>query len=244
MDAWSFANGKIFDENLYSNFFQEALEDILDKKLMEAIEKCTQKDENSCLLLEKYDKELGAKNHGNWQMFQENLFDDFIPLCSYATKNFTLKKCNSFHKMKHQQCFTFNETSLTPRLGLTQGLNFLVNFDYPGTITDLKEPIKISLHEPNQLPDIRNLKGKNFFARPGQILDLKISTTISETTESFDSMNIKHRNCNGKAEYGEVSCIMDQIVNEAKSICNCQPLTINDSKNGFRIDTLLTPMHR
>ena len=140
--------------------------------------------------------------------------------------------------------FTFNETSLTPRLGLTQGLNFLVNFDYPGTITDLKEPITISLHEPNQLPDIRNLKGKNFFARPGQILDLKISTTISETTESFDSMNIKHRNCNGKAEYGEVSCIMDQIVNEAKSICNCQPLTINDSKKGFRIDTLLTPMHR
>ena len=62
MDAWSFANGKIFDENLYSNFFQEALEDILDKKVMEAMEKCTQKDENSCLLLEKYDKEFGVRS--------------------------------------------------------------------------------------------------------------------------------------------------------------------------------------
>ena len=198
---------------------------------MEAIDNCAQdKDEKNCLLMEKFNEELGTNNNHYWQMFQEKVYNGFIPFCSYATKNLNLKKCNVFKRMKeHPQCYTFNETSLKPRLGRTQGLNFLVNFDYPGTVTELKEPITITLHEPNQPPDIKNIKGKNFYARPGRILDLKISTTLIETTSGFDGMNIKNRNCNGNIEYGEVKCLMKQILDEAKSACNCQPWYITSS---------------
>ena len=81
MDAWSFANGKRFDENIYSNFF--TLEDILDKKVMEAMEKCKQKeDENSCLLIEEYEKELGAKVEFTQHYTKTHLFPPKNLCCS------------------------------------------------------------------------------------------------------------------------------------------------------------------
>ena len=74
-------------------------------------------------------------------------------------------------------CFTFNESSFDHRVGLTQGVNLLVNYDYPGIKSHIDEPVTITLHEPNQKPDIMNIMGKNFRVASGKdyILYLKNS---------------------------------------------------------------------
>ena len=79
------------------------------------------------------------------------------------------------------------------------------------------------LHEPNQSPDIKNIKGKHFYANPGHILNLKISTTVIESTEDFDVMHLNSRGCDKNFGYGEIDCIMKKIDEKAKSECGCSP---------------------
>ena len=234
LDAWIYANGIGLgkDIDLGQSFFN--------KTPLQALKDCTyNQDESSCQLMEEFSAEMGTENIQLWRMFQENLYDGFIPLCSYATKNLTLKKCTSFKKMNFHQCFTFNESSFIPRLGRTQGLNFLVNYDYPGTRTEMNEPIMISLHEPSQPPDINDVKGKNFYASPGHILDLKISTTVIDSTKDFDAMSTKNKGCGDNTGHGEVDCITQKIIQRSESTCACQPWYINDT-NTDPCDTLGT----
>ena len=113
-----------------------------------------------------------------------------------------------------------------------------MNYDYPGTITEMKEPASIILHENNQDPDINNIKGRNFLAYPGSILDLKISTTVIDTTKDFDAMNIENKRCNGNFEYGQVKCLMKHIVSYAESVCGCQTWSINGNASFKKCDAL------
>ena len=83
--------------------------------------------------------------------------------------------------MENGKCFTFNESSFDHTLGQTQGLNFVFNYDFPGTSSDLSKPITIMLHKPNQKPDIKNIMGMNFRAAPGHMIDLKISATVIDS---------------------------------------------------------------
>ena len=151
------------------------------------------------------------------------VYDDLIPLCSHAAKNHTLQICNNFKKMEEGRCFTFNESSFDHSLGQTKGLNFVINYDYPGTGNDLVQPITIMLHESSQKPDIENIMGMNFRAAPGHIIDLKISATIINSTEAFDAMNFNSRLCNEDIENGEINCISDKINDWAIGNCGCQP---------------------
>ena len=64
--------------------------------------------------------------------------------------------------------FTFNESSFDQRVGLTQGVNFMVNYDYPTSKPDMNDPVTIILHEPNQKPDIKYIMGRNFPAAPAR----------------------------------------------------------------------------
>ena len=105
--------------------------------------------------------------------------------------------------MNNGKCFTFNESSFDHTLGQTQGLNFVVNYDYPETYNDLWEPITIMLHEPSQKPDIENIMGMNFRAAPYRIIDLKFSATVVDSTEAFDAMNFNSRQCNEDTKNGE-----------------------------------------
>ena len=180
-------------------------------------------------------KRIGKEDQLKWGFFQEDLFNDLVPLCNYGSKSLKLKKCTAFKKgntlLKKGQCLTFNDESFIPKLGKSQGLNFLANYAYPGTSLELKEPITLTLHEAGKMPDIMNMKGKSFEIFPGRIVDLKISTTVIDTTEDFDALNFESRLCSNHLIGGEVDCITKQIFKKATSDCECQPFYVNSSGN-------------
>ena len=150
-----------------------------------------------------------------------------IPLCSHATKDLELENCKTFKpspiKLQSEHCFTFNETSLKPKVGLTQGLNFILSFAYPGAFIEKNQPASIILHEPGTVPDVQNIKGKNFHVKPGSVYHLKISPTVIESTTEFDSMSLKKRGCDNVKGYGDIHCIYDYMFQMATSRCDCVP---------------------
>ena len=184
----------------------------------------------SCLLVKRFSKEMENDNKNIWESFYKNVYDGLIPLCSYASENNILYKCNNFKKLNNGKCFTFNESSFDHILGQTHGLNFVANYNYPGTDADLRDPITIILHEPSQKPDIENIMGLNFRAAPGRIIDLKISATVIDTTESFDAMNFNSRKCEKDMENGEIKCISEKIIERATQNCGCQPWYLSNPK--------------
>ena len=118
---------------------------------------------------------------------------------------------------------------MIPELGTTQGLNFLVNYDYPGTPFEKSQPAAIILHEQGTSPDIKNIKGENFFVNPGSLMNLRISTTILESTEDFDAMPFEDRLCSKNC--GEIDCINEKLINVAVSECGCSPRYTNGPIN-------------
>ena len=150
-----------------------------------------------------------------WGDIYERLFDDFLPLCTFGTSNLELKKCTAFKKSKmwisQRQCFTFNETSFTPKLGLNQGLNFVINYNYPATKLEFNQPSEIIVHDPTEEPDFENIQGRNFYVQPGLDLVLTIPTTILDSTTNFNNMGIESRHCNKHHMYKEINCNMDKV---------------------------------
>ena len=216
LDAWAYANLEIIQD-------VDVLVGI-DTKPIIALRSCINNQSNeSCHLVDRFSKDIGIDNKKIWKTFYEKIHDGLIPLCSYASEDYVLHTCKNFKKMINGNCFTFNESSFDHTLGLNQGLNFVVNYNNPGTITDLSKPIRIMLHEPSQIPDIKNIMGMNFRAAPGHIIDLKISATIINSTEAFDAMNFNSRLCNEDIENGEINCISDKINDWAIGNCGCQP---------------------
>ena len=233
LDAWSYAYGDEFEED-YTGVFEQT------SKSLEALKSCPlAKDEMICHLVDRFNEELGNENIDLWRDINEDLSNDFIPLCSYGAINIELNHCTAFKKIDQGHCFTFNKSSFTHMLGKTEGLNFLVHYDFPGINMDMKKPFTIILHEPNQDPDIRNIKGKNFFVRPGKMVDLKITTTVVDSTADFDAMSFESRHCNKETGYGEVNCLMERISARAESKCDCRPWYIK-SRNDTPTNTCNT----
>ena len=215
LDLWAYTNLKVI-ENI------NAL--VGENIPIAALRNCTSnQSKESCHLVQEFSKEIGNKDKKDLETIYQNIFDGLIPFCSYASDHHILHICNSFKKMNNGKCFTFNESSFDHTLGQTQGLNFVVNYDYPGTSTDLGRPITIMLHESSQKPDVKNIIGMNFRAVPGHILDLKISATAINSTEAFDAMDFNSRLCNDGIENGEFNCISDNIIGRAIRNCGCQP---------------------
>ena len=213
LDAWAYANGDVFET---SGPFKE----FVDNSPIEALKICAEnQNANSCLLVERFNKEIGKNNTKMWETFTRNTFNNLIPLCSYASDKLILNDCNLFKKMSNGQCFTFNESSF----GLTQGVSFVINYDYPATADEINNPATIILNDPNQQPDIKNIMAKNYPVERGHIMDLKFSATVIESKEDFDAMNFDSRLCNQNKEDGETNCLMHQISDQAKSVCSCQP---------------------
>ena len=189
-----------------------------------------------CAKVEELSKPFESTQRQVWENFQNNLYEDFIPLCSFASETLNFKECTSFQKspvkFKHGQCFTFNETSFVPMLGEFRGLNILVNYGYPGTLLELNQPITIMVHEAGKIPDVMNVKGKNFFVNPGQRTNLKISTTVVDTTKDFDGMDFESRLCNDFGGYSQLECITDAIFSKAQVDCGgCLPIYIANSSD-------------
>ena len=217
LDSWVYANGDVYDKI-------GPFEDLMSKLPTEALKNCAEnQDENNCLWVERFKKEIGTNNTKYLETLTRNIYDDLIPLCSFNSDNLILKSCKVFKKMDNGQCFTFNESTFAHRVGHTQGVNFLVNYDYPIISTEITNPVTIILHEPNQQPDIKNIMGKNFHVPPGYIMDLKFVSTVSDSTEDFDAMDLESRLCNMNIEQGEISCLMDQIQDRAMTACGCKP---------------------
>ena len=215
LDAWAYANGDVIDT--FGPFKK-----FVDNSPIEALKSCDEnQNANSCFLVERFKKEIGKNNTTIWDAFTKNVYNDLIPLCSYGSDKVVLKDCNLFKKMSNGQCFTFNESSFDHRVGLTQGVNFVINYDYPGTADEINNPATIILHDPNQQPDIKNIMAKNYPVEPGHIIDLKFSATVIESTEDFDAMNFESRLCN--EHDGKVNCLMHQLNELAKYVCGCQP---------------------
>ena len=222
LDAWFYSIVFSIFEGEYPNI--KTLSNP-NKTPRQALKNCAfNKTDENCLLVENISKEIGMKNNEMWQNLYPDLFDDLIPLCSYATNDEKLYKCTAFKKSKTKlqqgHCFTFNESNFTPELGHTQGLNFVVNFDYPGTNFELGQPSTIILHEPGMVPDITNIKGKNFEVFPGNHVRLRISTTILDSTEHFDDMSFISRHCHTNVEYGEVNCLVEKMVQRGINLNN------------------------
>ena len=233
MDAWTYAYGDLFVSS--KERFQYS------SKSIDALKSCLlAKDEASCLLVEGFNQELGNMNINLWKEIQEGLSTDFIPLCSYGSTNLKINHCTAFKRIDQGNCYTFNESSFAHMLGQTEGLNFLVHYDFPGTLVDMSKPFTIILHEPNQDPDIKNIKGKNFFVRPGKMVDLKITTTVVDSTADFDAMSFESRHCNKDTGYGEVKCLMERIRGRAESHCGCQPWYTKSMNNSPTCSTLGT----
>ena len=187
--------------------------------------------EESCLFVEIFSKKIGNENKKFWETIYQNIYDDLIPFCSYASENHVLHICNDFKKMDGGKCFTFNESSFDHTLGQTQGLNFVLNYDSPGTSTDLGKPITIMLQEPNQKPDIKNIMGMNYHAAPGHVIGLKIAATVIDTTEAFDAMNFNSRLCNEDIKNRKINCISEKITNRSVMHCGCQPGYLSNKIN-------------
>ena len=235
LDAWAYTTGGLEDSASFKGY--------IDNAPIEALENCTIHGfTESCHYVENLGKTFGKKQQLIWEGLKENIYDEFIPLCSFASQTLSLKKCTAFRKSKTKakngQCFTFEKASLVPKLGETQGLNILVNYAFPGTPSELEKPITISLHEAGQMPDIGNIKGKNFFVNPGWVVDLKISTIIIDTTKDFDAMNFESRLCNNTVGYGEVDCITESIFNRAKMDCRCLPIYFDTNSSDAACDVL------
>ena len=162
--------------------------EFVDNSPIEALKSCDEnQDANSCFLVERFNEEIGKNNTKIWDAFTENNYNNLIPLCSYGSDKVVLKDCNLFKKMSNGQCFTFNESSFDHRVGLTQGVNFVINYDYPATADKINNPATIILHDPNQQPDIKNIMAKNYPVERGHIIDLKFSATVIESKEDFDA---------------------------------------------------------
>ena len=227
LDAWYYASGT---EN--SNDKRAILEDYFDNMPTSVLKDCSaNKTKESCSVVDKLGKEIWRNT--TWIDLYQDLFDEFIPFCSYATKAMEISICSAFRKSKlkiqQEPCFTFSNSLMIPELGPTQGLNFLVNYDYPGTPSEMSQPATIILHEQGTTPDIRNIKGENFFVNPGSLVNLKISTTIVESTDDFVTMPFEDRLCS--KNYGEIDCINEKLINIATSECECSPRYANDSIN-------------
>ena len=233
LDAWTYANGDVYDKS--GPFIK-----LTNKLAIEALKNCAEnQNENSCLLVERFQKEIGTNNTRYLETLTRDTYDDLIPLCSFASDNVILKSCKVFKKMNNGQCFTFNESTFDHRVGRTQGLNFLVNYDYPMIRAEMNNPVTIILHEPNQQPDIKDIMGKNFRVHPGHIMDLKFVSTVSNSTKDFDAMNFESRLCNINVGQGEIGCLMDQIHERAMKVCGCTPRQ-NPKISGQRCNTLGT----
>ena len=229
LDAWYYAFGAETSKDTGT-----ILEDYLDSMPTNGLKDCsTNKNEESCLLVEKIGKEV-LRNATMIDFYQDHIFDEFIPLCSYAAKTMKIGTCTTFKKsvlkIQQKQCFTFSNSSMIPEPGPTQGLNFLINYDYPGTPSEMSQPAAIILHEQGTTPDIRNIKGENFFVNPGSLINLRISATIVESTNDFDAMPFEDRLC--RRNWGEMDCLNEKLNNVAISKCGCSPRYANDSING------------
>ena len=221
LDTWAFITG-----DTQSN--QAHFGDLYDSSPLESLKTCSKnKTKESCTFVETMNKLITDEDQNRWGSFQDDLYNELIQLCSYDSESLDLRHCTSFKiseaYFKHGQCFTFNETSFIPKLGKYKGLNILVNYAYPGTYFERKEPISISLHEPRRKPDIMNMKGKNYNVIPGRISNLRISATIIDTTEDFDAMSFESRLCEANASYGEVNCMAQAVINRAMIDCDCLP---------------------
>ena len=232
LDAWIYANG-VYDKS--GPFIK-----LTNKLAILALQYCSENQyQGSCLMVERFQKEIGTNNTSYWETLAKDIYDDLIPLCSFASDNLVLKRCKLFKKMSNGQCFTFNESTFDHRVGRTQGVNFLVNYDYPMIRAEMNNPVTIILHEPNQEPDIKNIMGKNFHVAPGHIMDLKFVSTVSDSTKDFDDMNFESRLCNTNMEQGEIECLMDQIHDRARTACGCKPW-YNYNISGQQCNTLGT----
>ena len=224
LDTWYYVSGAETSKDTRAIF-----EDYSDNMPTNVLKDCsTNKTEESCLVVEKLGKEIWRNT--TWFDLYQNLFNGFIPFCSYATKAMKINACSAFRKSMlkiHQEsCFTFSNSLMIPELGPTQGLNFLINYDYPGMPFEMSQPAVIILHEQGTIPDIKNIKGENFFVNPGSLMNLRISTTIVESTDDFDAMPFEDRLCSKNC--GEMDCISEKLINVAISECGCSPRYAND----------------
>ena len=94
---------------------------------------------------------------------------------------------------------------------ICEGLNFLVDFNYPATSSEFIQPILIILHDSMETPDVENIQGRNFFVYPGVEQTLTIRTTVINSTSNFDSMGIETRHCDENKLYKEINCVMDKV---------------------------------
>ena len=192
LDAWSYSFGKDIFTNHKPDFYFS-----LDKTPIETLNNCTlDGDEENCNLARSFSKEI-MKKQDIWGNIYKEAFQDFIPLCSFGTDDYKLRKCTEFKqsmtRINQRPCFTFNETTLVPRLGPTEGVNFLINFDYLATDAELKQPISITVHEPEAHPDIENFERKNFIVFPGTHQFLRLGSTVLDSTRTFDEISLDRR---------------------------------------------------
>jgi hypothetical protein len=173
----------------------------------------------------------------------------FIPFCKYQTYSdkMNLEYCNLFKQQyimpEAHNCFTFNGNASNPlhneNVGPEKGLTFVLDFTLLTPDTRKSDPAMMILHEPGSPPDTTHFKSSFIQIHPGVDLRYGMNAIITDTTEDFNLMDIKKRNCQHKEDppiidiiydgksFDKVSCVLSKMVIAAMKKCGCHPWYLN-----------------
>ena len=149
-----------------------------------------------------------------------------IPFCSFGSRK--LKKCDLFKQQRQfykedQICHTFNPEGNYTAQSLHQlgGLNFAVNFRFPGI--DL--PVHLIVHSFNEIPNMDDFPATSHKILSYKSVTIGVEASITNVTSNFAGMSESKRNCflnNGKnAFYSKVKCRIQKSIELAETTCKC-----------------------
>ena len=153
-------------------------------------------------------------------------FEDYVlvPLCNFG--NDTLINCTLFEEaeisVNQKRCFTFKRKEFVSDIDMDKGLNFVVNYRMPIFRPDY-QPVQLIIHEPGTYPDLLTMRSRKINILPQRHLQIGLKATSIQTTEDFDTMSLRKRNCKHEKKYSKINCVMDTIIDLAKKQCGCLP---------------------
>ena len=110
------------------------------------------------------------------------------------------------------------------------------------------EKIKIGIHSPEEIADIRGWYNKIINVATGHITTINVKPSQQQSEPSIINMPIKHRKCRFPREnedflsmknYTQVHCLMDCKLKLAENICGCRPWDYPDKELQIKNDRVL-----
>ena len=99
------------------------------------------------------------------------------------------------------------------------------NYRLPRTISF--KPVQLIIHSANEIPDKDNTPATSMDVDIGKVVNVGVEVSITNITTNFAEMKESKRQCHlnidEDATYSRNKCRMEQVIDQAKTICNCTP---------------------